>query len=227
MAAKKTSKKNRKSSSTAKPQRLKLIKAHWKPLTAITACLLLLAGVYLYYSSQINTIAKQTTHYNNESRAYNQLRNIDDWFVVPGELVYDKLTKDGCGRDPSSWLGIYQVCSDTLVKVYKGSGNAEGNLRLSDKLITSKGWGYSIDEASKKRFEYFVTHREAGGHTYDWSDHLSMPSIDLNFFALDDPRGFQYDPAKEARDYMSIQTDIPLGADEYLYGIRVVTNYRE
>jgi hypothetical protein len=111
------------------------------------------------------------------------------------------------------------------VKVYKGSGNAEGNLRLSDKLITSKGWGGYESDRAKNEFERRVTGGYATYFNYSYPQ-LVKPDINLNFFPRNDVR-FQDNWAKEARDYMSIQTDIPLGANEYLYGIRVVTNYRE
>jgi hypothetical protein len=213
-------------SNSAKTKPTAFLHTHRKSVLILTPILLLVLGVgyFIYHNQQV---AQQDKDW--KTKTYQGLKDIDTWFQVPGELVVDQLVDNGCGRDPSSWLGIYRTCSYTLSKVYKGRGSAEGSLRSADKAITGYGWGgYNVDQASMNRFEYFVTHREGGGLTYDWPDHISKPSINLHFFPRDDAR-FKDQTVQQylKSDFTIDNSTITLNDDEYLYGVWVVGSYRE
>jgi hypothetical protein len=97
-----------------------------------------------------------------KTQAYQNLQNISARMNFPGTLVYEKITDQGCGPNPTTWLSLKDICTVSLDKFYKASGSAVDNMKLADSTITGMGWQlWHNDPGSRTDFERRV--RERGG----------------------------------------------------------------
>ena len=202
-------KKQKKSSAKSNTSKKKLY-----IIIAIIATAIIAAAAYLYMNRDRDI---------TQAESYQLIQSVDEQLSFPGELVYDNISDNGCGDNPTTWLSTSKVCSYTLDKIYKGSGSAEADLRKADKIIRGGGWGAYVDpDEFQIDLEHIVTHRYATGITYLYPEY-EKPRIRLIFFPRDDSRYQDTTP----KQYFGIDTDIPLSGDEYLYGIRAVTGYKK
>lgn len=180
-------------------------------LLSVIAVLVIVGGIayYIQYTRDHRSPTKVDGH--------QYLSNVDKIVTSSGgEVVYDKLKDNGCGRNPTTWLSTEDVCTMSLVKVFKAKGSSEANLRdLQEKIIASEWVGGDWS------YEYMITHREGGGRIYS-NKTLNYPPINLVFFSHDDPRDMSWDSPEKS---FGLDYDIPLTGDEYLYGITISVAY--
>lgn len=168
-------------------------------------------------------------HGKDATQMRQYLTTLSSDLSFPGTLVYEKITDNGCGSNPTSWLPIQSwinpsentVCTMTLQKYYKASGNAEANLRTADELVVRGGWQRDTVSTAASEFDKTFTHREATSLNYLYPDDRK-PSIYLRFFPRDDTRYSD----ETAAQFVGIDQDIPLTGDEYVYGVQVTGRYR-
>lgn len=129
-------------------------------------------------------------------------------FKAEGELVYSSIEDKACTTGAIGWLGKTTQCVFKGAKYYKNNKNALVDLRMTDKRMRELGFtNIDGDALNVERPNIFM---------YDSKDGLS---VRREFFKLDQ------DSTTTAKDYLATLKDIPLNADEYIYGIFVYAPY--
>lgn len=83
----------------------------------------------------------------NQTTAF--LQQQADKINFNGTVIYEKIQDNGCGPNPTSWLGympMYHTCTVSMQKYFKNSGDISADLTDAHKKMLALGFKGNYDE---------------------------------------------------------------------------------
>lgn len=153
----------------------------------------------IWIFSNKNLYTPNKTHVKN---------NIDEIInqVATDAPIQKNIVDKGCTESDIGWLSSSYRCIFEAKVYFRGIGSASASFDRINQALARKGFrAPSINESF---LEKSATVR------YEPHDNVTI------YFKIFRPNG-----RETAREYLQLDTDIPMGPDEYIYGIHAQTSY--
>jgi len=170
--------------------------------------LILVIGYFLWWF-----MYNETLFVANKPDTEQRTQQALDATVGIGEPVYQSFQDDGCKESAQGWLGRSTGCGYAGQRYFRASGDASRNIVVVEERLRSLGFTTTNDVSADQLMS------SKGGASKVYTSKQNVV-VFLYFFANDPQR-----PKLSARSYLQLPNDIPLSADDYIFGVSAKGSY--
>lgn len=132
----------------------------------------------------------------------------------PYAPIYESFKDEGCVTSDVGWLGQHTGCAFMGERYFKADDAPQNTLKAVDAKLHEQGFSLKSDELNP---EELIMQKGGTSSTYTSKDGMV---VSLRFFQNDSERA-----TLTVRTFLHLQADVPLLANEYVYGVKVSAPY--
>lgn len=194
--------------------------SNW-PLLALVIVIIGIIAFFIFIGLSNN---KSTLYAPDKSEVEQSARQVVGSFVGRGTTIQDTFVDDGCTEGDVGWLGTYVGCAFIGQKYFKADGDVSTVINELDTDLRALGYRM-LDRSSNAPtsqsddlIKGLATAEQRGSLRYQSSQGLT---VTVYLFKAD------ASSTLSAKDYLDLPTNVSLGQDEFIYGVKVRAPYWE
>lgn len=173
-------------------------------IIAVPVVLVILVNVIIAIT-QAGSTAIEHSKMLTQDQAKEFLQKQANEVSLPGEVVYEKITDDGCTAQ--GWIGS-TTCRYNLRKYFRNSSQSDSDISAASSVIENLGWIRSADSD---------THYVASFYGPEDNSFCKLSLFDKS------KKDYFYDTAQK---YLSLDKPIDMTDNDYIYGFDCYKQYK-